>query len=216
MDLSLKILRYGGKINLIYDTLSNRDKENFKRVCNKLLSYCLLCKAQEENKNDYYFIENNKEAINEYFAPLGYEVEVNKNIKVAQLVNTFGYNKYNFKLVESITLLILRILYQEKMQELSLSQQVVVEVEELQNRFVALNFKDRIMDKTLLKKALRTLKKYNIIDTLDKNMLLGNSRIIIYPTNQTVVRGENVDKVYEKLETYKRKGVKDNEETDRN
>ena len=40
MDLSLKILRYGGKINLIYDTLSNRDKENFKRVCNKLLSYC--------------------------------------------------------------------------------------------------------------------------------------------------------------------------------
>ena len=84
---------------MIYDTFSNRDKENFKRVCNKLLSYCLLCKAQEENKNDYYFIENNKEAINEYFAPLGYEVEINKNIRAAQLVNTFGYNKYNFKCI---------------------------------------------------------------------------------------------------------------------
>lgn len=197
---------------MIYDTLSSRDKDEFKRICNKLLSFCLICKQKEDTKKDYYFVENHKDAINEYFEPLGFELEVNKSIKVAQLTNKFGNNKISLKLIESITLLILRILYQEKMQELSLSQFVTVEVEEIQSRFIALGFKDRLMDKTLLRQGLRTLKRFNIIETLDRDMTLSDSRIIIYPTIQMIVRSENITSIYDKLETYKRKGVKEDEE----
>lgn len=197
---------------MIYDTLSSRDKDEFKRICNKLLSFCLICKQKEDTKKDYYFVENHKDAINEYFEPLAFELEVNKSIKVAQLTNKFGNNKISLKLIESITLLILRILYQEKMQELSLSQFVTVEVEEIQSRFIALGFKDRLMDKTLLRQGLRTLKRFNIIETLDRDMTLSDSRIIIYPTIQMIVRSENITSIYEKLETYKRKGVKEDEE----
>lgn len=197
---------------MIYDTLSSRDKEEFKRISNKLLSFCLICKQKEDTKKDYYFVENHKDAINEYFEPLGFELEVNKSIKAAQLINKFGNNKINLKLIESITLLILRILYQEKMQELSLSQFVTVETEEIQSRFIALGFKDRLMDKTLLRQALSTLKKFNIIETLDRDMTLSDSRLIIYPTIQMIVRSENITSIYEKLDTYKRKGVKEDEE----
>ena len=197
---------------MIYDTLSSRDKEEFKRISNKLLSFCLICKQKEDTKKDYYFVENHKDAINEYFEPLGFELEVNKSIKAAQLINKFGNNKINLKLIESITLLILRILYQEKMQELSLSQFVTVEIEEIQSRFIALGFKDRLMDKTLLRQALSTLKKFNIIETLDRDMTLSDSRLIIYPTIQMIVRSENITSIYEKLDTYKRKGVKEDEE----
>ena len=143
---------------------------------------------------------------------MGFELEVNKNIKAAQLINKFGNNKVSLKLIESITLLILRILYQEKMQELSLSQFVTVEIEEIQSRFIALGFKDRVMDKTLLKQSLRTLKRFNIIETLDRDMTLSDSRIIIYPTIQMIVRSENITSIYQKLDTYKRKGVNEDEE----
>lgn len=197
---------------MIYDSMSIKDKEEFKRVCNKLLSYCLICKQKEDTKKDYYFVEGHKDSINEYFEPLGFELEINKSIKAAQLINKFGSNKISFKLIDSITLLILRILYQEKMQELSLSQVVTVEIEEIQSRFIALGFKDRLMDKTLLRQALRTLKKFNVIETLDRDMTLSDSRIIVYPTIQMILRSENITSIYEKLETYKRKGVKDNEE----
>ncbi|NYC18924.1 hypothetical protein B0I60_002330 [Clostridium beijerinckii] len=98
------------------------------------------------------------------------------------------------------------------MQELSLSQVVIVEIEEIQSRFMALGFKDRLMDKTLLRQALRTLKKFNIIETLDRDITLSDARIIVYPTIQMIVRSENITSIYEKLETYKRKGVKDDEE----
>lgn len=197
---------------MIYDTLSSRDKEEFKRISNKLLSFCLICRQKEDTKKDYYFVENHKDAINEYFEPLGFELEVNKSIKAAQLINKFGNNKINLKLIESITLLILRILYQEKMQELSLSQFVTIEIEEIQSRFIALGFKDRLMDKTLLRQALSTLKKFNIIETLDRDMTLSDSRLIIYPTIQMIVRSENITSIYEKLDTYIRKGVKEDEE----
>lgn len=198
-----------------YNELSIKEKENFKKVCNKLLSTCLICKQKEDTKSDYYFLESHLDVINNYFEPLGFEVEINKTIKAAQLINKFGTNKYNFKLIESITLLILRILYSEKMQELSLSQNVIVETEELQSRFIALGFKDRLMDKTLLRQSLKTLKKYNIIDTLDKDMTLSDSRIVVYPTIIMVLRSENINLIYEKLNTYKRKGVEESEEINR-
>lgn len=199
---------------MIYDTLSIKDKEQFKKTCNKLLSCSLICKQKEGTKKDYYFVENHRDAINEYFEVLGFELEVNKSIKAAQLVNKLGVNKFQLKLIDSITLLILRILYQEKMQELSLAQYVTIEIEEIQSRFIALGFKDRLMDKTLLRQSLSTLKRFNIIETLDRDMTLSDSRLIVYPTIQMIVRSEDITSIYEKLETYKRKGVSDSEEID--
>jgi Domain of unknown function (DUF4194) len=199
---------------LRYDNLSLKDKDEFKRVCNKLLSCCLLCKKKEDTKKDYYFVEAHKEDINEYFAPLGYEVEVNSNLGAAQLINKFNHNKFNLKLIESITLLILRILYNEKMEELSLNEHVMVEISELQEKFIALEFKDKLIDKTSLNQALRTLKKFNIIDTLDRDMTLGESRIIVYPSILMIVRMDDIKKIYDKLLTYKRSGVNTDEEAD--
>lgn len=199
-----------------YQELNIREKEDFKRVCNYLLSHSLLTRYKENNKKDYYFVENNILAINEYFEILGFEVELNRNLKSAQLINKFGRNKLQFVLFESITLLILRILYQEKMQDLSLNEHVVIEVEELQNKFIALGFKDRLMDKTSLKGTLGKFKRFNIIETLDRDVTLGDSRVIIYPTIQMLVRSENIDIIYEKLQSYKSKrGDDDYEEDDR-
>lgn len=198
-----------------YYELNSREKEEFKRVCNYLLSHSLVTKYKESNKKDYYFVENNLLVINEYLDILGFEVEVNKNLKVAHLINKFGTNKLAFNLIESITLLIFRILYQEKMEELSLSQHVSIEVDEIQNKFIALGFKDRLMDKTILRKTLRKFKRYNIIETLDRDITAGYSRIIIFPTIQMLVRSENIDNVYEKLQVYKSRGDEDNEEDDR-
>lgn len=216
MGTYIKTLKFGGK-KVRYSDLNSRDKEEFRRVCNYLLSHCLITKHKECNKKDYYFIENNLFEINEYLDALGFEVEVNKTLKVAHLVNKFGINKLIFNLVESITLLIFRILYQEKMEELNLGQYVLIEVDDLQNRFIALGFRDRLMDKTSLKNTLRKFKRYNIINTLDRDITAGDSRIIIYPTIQMLIRSESIDSVYEKLQSYKEKEEdKHNEEINRN
>lgn len=197
-----------------YNELNSREREEFKRICNILLSHSLITKHKEKSKKDYYFIENNIEAINEYLEILGFEVEINKTIKVAHLINKFGTNKWNFNLIESITLLIFRILYQEKMEEIALNQHVLIEVDELHNKFIALGFRDKQMDKTQLRDTLKKLKKFNVIEILDRDVTAGDARVIIYPTIQMLVRNENIDAVYEKLQSYRRKGGEDNEEVD--
>lgn len=189
-----------------------RNKESFKKVCNKLLSVCFICKKKEDTKGDYYFIESNLEALNEYLSLLDYEIELNKTIGVVQLINKRNSNKVNLKLIDSILLLILRILYHEKMEELSLTQDIMVQVSEIQEKFIALEFQDKIIDKTKLLDSLRVLKRYNIIQNLDSNMTLGDSRIIIYPSILMALKMEDITKVYEKLNTYKRKEVKEYEE----
>ena len=39
----------------LYNNLNTRDKEQFKKVSNKLLSNCFICGKIESNRNDYYF-----------------------------------------------------------------------------------------------------------------------------------------------------------------
>ena len=199
---------------MLYDSLSSKDKEEFKRVCNKLLSCCLICRQKEDTKKEYYFTERYSEIINEYFEPIGYELEINKVIKAAKLTNKYNINKIQLNLMDTIMLLILRILYIEKMQELSLSQFIIIEIDDIQNRFIALGFKNRAMDKTKLRLALSTLKRFNIIDTLDNDMTLSDSRIIVYPTITMIMKSEDINACFEKLETYKRKEVSENEEVD--
>jgi hypothetical protein len=207
-------LKSGGKSNLRVEEFNIKNKETFKRVCNKLLSICFICKKKEDTKSDYYFIESNLESLNEYLDLLGYEIELNRTLGVAQLINKFKSNKVNLKLIDSILLLILRILYHEKMEELSLSDDIMIQISDIQEKFLALEFQDKIVDKTKLLESLRTLKKYNIILNLDSNMTLGDSRIIIYPSILMAVRMEDITKVYEKLNTYKRREVREGEEID--
>lgn len=62
----------------LYNNLNTRDKEQFKKVSNKLLSNCFICGKIESNRNDYYFILRNKNIISEYFSPLGFSLEINE------------------------------------------------------------------------------------------------------------------------------------------
>ncbi|MGL5066474.1 MAG: DUF4194 domain-containing protein [Sarcina sp.] len=201
---------------MLYESLSIKEQEEFKRVCNKILGCCLITKYKESCKKDYHCIERNLAAMNEYLEILGFEIEVNRGIKTAQLINTFGSNRYKFNLIESISILILKILYHEKHQELAITDHTIIEVEEFQNKFIALGFKDKLMDKTTLRQVITKLKKYNILEPLDKEVVLGDSRLIIYPTIQALVKSENINFAFDKIQTYKRGADVESEEVNRN
>ena len=64
----------------------------------------------------------------------GYRLEINEEYGVIQLTNMSGTNRYNLKLYESIILLILRILFDEKKRELSVSDEVIVNLGDIQDR----------------------------------------------------------------------------------
>ncbi len=190
-----------------------RDKDDFSRICNRLLSNCFLCKRHESQKSDYYFVIKYKEKFVQYLTLLGYRLEVNEEYGVVQLTNPHNYNRYSLKLFESVIILILRILYDEKRRELSVSDEVIINIGDIHEKFMSFNIRDKMLDKTTLRNALSTMRRFGIVEIIDKDVTSEDARILIFDSILMAIRVEDIRSVYEKLDKY-RKGEKTGEETD--
>jgi hypothetical protein len=154
-----------------------------------------------------------REKFSSYLSLLGYRLEINEEYGVVQLTNPQNYNRYNLKLFESVILLILRILYDEKKRELSVSDEVIINVGDIHEKFMSLKIRDKMIDKTTLRNAISTFKRFQLIEMLDSDLSSEETRIIIFDSILMAVRVEDIKQAYEKLQNYK-KGDKSNEETD--
>lgn len=197
----------------MFEGMLQRDRDEFTRISNRLLSQCFICMKNETTRADYYFIMKHKDKFTEYLSMLGYRVEINEEYGVVQLVNTQNYNRYNMKLFESVILLILRILYDEKKRELSVSDEVLVNMGDIHEKFMSLKIRDKMIDKTTLRNAISTLRRFQLVEPLDRDLSNEDARLIIYDSILMAVRVEDIQAAYKKLENY-RKGGKTNEETD--
>lgn len=199
-------------MNLLEGMLQ-RDQDNFKRIANKLINVCFLCKKNEATKSDYYFVLKYQEKFGEILGTLGYRLELNEEYGVFQLVNGQNVNRRSLKLSESIILLILRILFDEKKRELSVSDEVIVNIGDLQDKYLSLKIRDKMIDKTTLANCLRLFKRYQLVEFLDRDLSNEESRLLIYDSILMAVRVEDIKQVFDKVEIY-RKGKTKDEETD--
>ena len=197
----------------MFEGMLQRDKDEFTRICNRLLSQCFICKKNETTRGDYYFILKHKEKFAEFLSVLGYRLEINEEYGVIQLVNSQNYNRYHMKLFESIILLIIRILYDEKKRELSVSDDVLINMGDIHEKFMSLKIRDKMIDKTTLRNAISTMRRFQLVEPLDRDLSNEDARLIVYDSILMAVRVEDIQEAYKNLENY-RKGGKTNEETD--
>ena len=196
----------------LFEGMLQKDRDEFRRVCNKLMSTCFICKQNADTKSEYYFILRQRPVFERYLDVLGYTLEINEEYGVVQLVNCENYNHAHLKLYESIILLILRILYDEKKRELSLSD-VVINVGDIQEKYLSLKIREKQIDKTTMNNALRLFKRYNLVALLDKDLFQEDSRIVIYDSILMAVRVEDIKRVSDMIALY-RKGGTSNEDTE--
>lgn len=100
-----------------------------------------------------------------------------------------------------------------KKRELSISDEVIINVGDIHEKFMSLKIRDKMIDKTTLRNAISTFKRFQLIETLDSDLSSEDTRIIIFDSILMAVRVEEIKQAYEKLQNYK-KGDKSNEETD--
>lgn len=186
---------------------SQVQKEKFRAAANKLLNSCFVIKKKEDTRNDYVFILQNKVLFVEYFDLLGYKIDINENQGVAALTNINGTGRLRLKKIESIILLILRLLYIEKRKELSLTDDVVVLTDEINQKYNMLKIEAKAnLDKTTLREAMRLFKRYNIVTMIDRDVTMSDTRIKIYPSVLFAVPNDNLNSIYdainEKLNQY--------------
>lgn len=197
----------------LFEGMLQKDRDEFRRVCNKLMSICFICKQNEDTKSDYYFILRQKPVFLKYLDVLGYTLEINEEYGVIQLINRENFNHVHLKLNDSIILLILRILYDEKKRELSLTD-VVVNIGDIQEKYLSLKIREKQIDKTTMSNALRLFRRYNLVALLDKDLTQEDSRIVIFDSILMAIRVEDIKKVNDMIVLYRKGGNTAGENTE--
>lgn len=167
-----------------------------EEIANYLLNNCFLIGNVDSTREKYYYVINHEESFRQIFQPIGYTLVIHRNLRVVQLVNNHGTGRLMLKKYESIMLLIFRLMYVEKRESLSTREdKVVVTVEEIKNEYEKLNLPRRF-DKVLLEDSLRNIKRYNLVQPLDK-LLDMDAKIQIYPSVMLAMPDTTISKAYE-------------------
>lgn len=169
--------------------------ETREELANYLLNHCFVIGNLDSTREKYYLITNNEEELQTIFRPLGYSIVINRTLRVAQLVNLHEWGRVEFQKYETILLLILRLLYVEKRETLSVSEQLVlVTVEEIETEYNKLNLA-RKLDRRTLEAALRTFKKYNLAFAIDR-LEASSARIQILSSIMLALPEQAITKAY--------------------
>ena len=167
-----------------------------EEIANYLLNNCFLIGNVDSTREKYYYVINHEESFRQLFQPIGYTLVVHRNLRVVQLINNHGTGRLALKKYESIMLLIFRLLYVEKRESLSTSEdKVVVTVEEIKNEYDKLNLL-RKFDKVLLEDSLRNIKRYNLVQPLDK-LLDMDAPIQVYASVMLAMPDTTISTAYE-------------------
>jgi glycosyltransferase involved in cell wall biosynthesis len=172
-------------------------KEKFRIAANKLLNHCFILKKKEDTRKEYVFIVQNKESFRDYFDLLGYELDINEAQGVVSLTSPYGTGRLRLRKLESILLLILRLLYVEKKKELSLSDDILVTTDDVNEKYNMLKIQSKpTLDKTALRDSMRVFKRYNIISLIDRDVAMSDARMIIYPSVLFALPNDSLNDAY--------------------
>lgn len=193
-----------------YEGFLDKEKKMFAQCANLLLNNCFLSKDKKDTKDAYYFVLNYKFMFDDYFKVIGWELFINQELGAIQLFNQENKNLLKLKKTDSIILILLRILYQEKISSFMSSNHVMVKVDDIHQKYDSLEFKKKIY-KTDLVAILRMFRRFNLIEPLG-DVTKGSCDVIIYPTILLAVNNSNIDTLYNVLKSYESGEVADNEE----
>jgi len=204
------------------DVLENIPKDKFKATANKLLNECFIIKKNKDTVSEYNFILNYRDYFVSLFDVLGYELVIQEDQGVIGINNPAGTGRIHLKKIESMLLLILRLLYIEERKKVSQTGDVIVIVDQVYDKYNMLKMQNKL-DKTTLRNSMGLFRRYHLIQNLDSDMSNPDTRVIIYPSILLAVANTSLDDLYQsakdKLDKYGRGGEdradsSDDEETD--
>ncbi|HOP57561.1 MAG TPA: DUF4194 domain-containing protein [Bacillota bacterium] len=198
-----------------YENLNQGQKQMFSDTVNKLLSTGFLARDKRDNKEQYYFVLSFKNYFDEYFGIINYELVLDREKGAIQLMSQENKSLLHLKREESLVLLILRILYHEHLAETSINDNVIVRIDEIHQKYDALELKKKI-NKTDLLRIIRFYKRYNLIEPLG-DIGQGNTKVVIYPTVLLAIDTHEINDIFNLISRMNgQEGGSEDEETDEN
>jgi len=148
-------------------SLPEKSQRDLPRVINRLLGQVFLYQDKDDDKDDYYFIHRHRAACETALELAGFSLLHDDYHRIFQAVSEFSYCRARYKLDETLMLLVLRKLYEERTERLSLAQDPVVTIGEIREEYRTITGRERDLGMVQYETLLRRLRTLGLIDTLD-------------------------------------------------
>ncbi len=182
-----------------YKELATTDQEKLKDVITQLLAQSFILERKYDRKKgrmvlnkDFYFCENHMEFLTQYFEVAGIRLQKNTELGSIYIQGNATLGEKLPKLA-TIYLLLLKLLYDEKMASVSSSVNVVVTFAELNTKVGEFRLVKGLSSLSEVKRAFGILKKYQMVEVLDSlDELSEQTRILVYPCINLVLLQEDM------------------------
>lgn len=192
------------EFNKLYCELSERDKNIFKDITIRLIKVNFMLRSI--NNDMYLFVLSHKELFKLFFEYMNFDFILREDKELAYIKSNDEKLSKNLSRNETLCLLVLRKLYQSKIEEVSLSDDIEITFKELQDQLFAVGFEEAFNDrvkKSTLSNMLKTFKQHNIVYYNDKEMILDNATMIIYPSIEVAMDFKEMSEILTRLEMLK-------------
>lgn len=190
-----------------YENLMEDEQRKVSESIESLYKQTFLLERVYDKKNkryvinkEFYQCDKHLEFIRAYFAIMGVEVVENSQMGVIYLR---GEQVLGEKLTRLTTLyiLVLKLIYDEQMATVSSSINVVTTIGAIHEKLGVYRLLKKEPSVSAIKETLALLKRYQIIalvDTLEE--VDGHSKIIVYPTVNVIMMGDDVKALLKEFE----------------
>ena len=148
-------------------TLPEKSQRDLPRVVNRILGQVFLYQDKDDDKDDYYFVHRHRDAFETVLELAGYNLLHDDYHRIFQAVSEYSYCRARYKLDETLMIVVLRKLYEERIERLSLAQDPVVTIGEVREEYRTITGKERDLGIIQYENLLRRLRTMGLIDTLD-------------------------------------------------
>ncbi len=147
--------------------LPERLRRDVPRVVNRLLGQTFLYQDLETDKDDYYFVHRYRSIFEGLVELAGFQLLHDDYHRIFQAVSDFSYCRAHYRLDETLMIVVLRKLYEERVEHLSLANDPVVTIGEVREEFRTITGKERALGIIQYETLLRRLRSMGLIDTLE-------------------------------------------------
>jgi len=152
-------------------TLPEKVQREIPRVVNRLLGETFLYQDDEASKDDYYLVHRHRAVFAALLATAGFTLLHDDYHRIFQVVSDFSACRRRYRLDESLMIVVLRKLYEEQAEQLSLATDPVVTIGEVREEYRTITGKERDLGIGQYDAILRRLRRLGLIELLDGRSL---------------------------------------------
>jgi hypothetical protein len=154
-------------MDVLLADIPEKFRRDVPRVVNRLLGQTFLYQDVETDKDDYYFVHRYRSIYEELLGLAGFQLLHDDYHRIFQVVSDYSYCRVHYRLDETLMIVVLRKLYEEHVEHLSLANDPVVTIGEVREEFRTITGRERALGIIQYETILRRLRSMGLVDTLE-------------------------------------------------